>query len=96
MQNSKTFGKCVTCHRETPLTKHHLIPQKHHKKKNDLDTMMTLHDVIWVCRQCHDGIHDLYDEQTLAKCFNTLEKLTAEKRLQKHFAWVSKCKKGII
>jgi hypothetical protein len=96
MQNSKTFGKCVTCHRETPLTKHHLIPKKHHKKKNDLDTMMTLHDVIWVCRQCHDGIHDLYDEQTLAKCFNTLEKLTAEKRLQKHFAWVSKCKKGII
>jgi hypothetical protein len=58
--------------------------------------MMTLHDVIWVCRQCHDGIHDLYDEQTLAKCFNTLEKLTAEKRLQKHFAWVSKSKKGII
>jgi len=42
MQNSKTFGKCVTCHRDTPLTKHYLIPKKRHKKKNDLDAMMTL------------------------------------------------------
>jgi len=95
MQNSKTFGKCVTCHRDTSLTMHHLIPKKRHKKKNDLDAMMTLNDVIWVCRMCHDGIHDLYDEQTLAKHINTLEKLTSDERLQKHFAWVSKCKKGI-
>lgn len=95
MQNSKTFGICVTCHRHTALTKHHLIPKKRHKKKVQLETNISLDDVIWICRQCHDGVHDLYDEQTLAKDLNTLEKLTSDERLKKHFAWVSKCKKGI-
>lgn len=95
MQNSKTLGICVTCHRHTALTKHHLIPKKRQKKKTQLDANMSLDDVIWICRQCHDGVHDLYDEQTLANDLNTLEKLTSDERLEKHFAWVSKCKKGI-
>ncbi len=95
MQNSKTYGECLTCFRYTPLTKHHLIPKKRHKRKNEIDQDRDLNDVIWICRMCHDGIHDIYDEQTLANQFNTLEKLTRDERLQKHFAWVAKCKKGI-
>lgn len=95
MQNSKTFGTCVTCHRHTPLTKHHLVPKKQHKKKKYLDKDADRDAVIYICRQCHDGIHDFYDERTLAEGFNTLEKLCADKALQKHFAWVAKCKKGI-
>jgi len=54
-----------------------------------------LDEVIYICRSCHDGIHDLYDERTLAKEFYTLEKLCADQTLQKHFMWVSKCKKGL-
>ena len=52
--------------------------------------------VIMICRKCHDGIHDLYDERTLAEHFNTLEKLCTDEALQKHFSWVAKCKKDVI
>lgn len=94
MQNSKTFGVCATCHRHTALTKHHLIPKKRHKKIRQTPSP-TLDEVIYICRTCHDGIHDFYDERTLAKEYNTLEKLCADDTLQKHFIWVSKCKKGL-
>ncbi|WP_295422210.1 hypothetical protein [Sulfurovum sp.] len=94
MQNSKTFGICATCHRYTALTKHHLIPKKR-VKKNKKKQSHDFGGIINICRQCHDGIHDLYDERTLAEHFNSLEKLCADKALQKHFSWVSKCKKGI-
>jgi len=95
MQNSKTFGTCATCFRHTALTKHHLIPKKRHKKMKNRSINVLLDAVIYVCRTCHNGIHDLYDEHTLAKEFNTLEKLCADERLRKHFMWVSKCKKGV-
>lgn len=92
MQNSKTFGVCTTCQRYTALTKHHLIPKKRHKK-NRKKQAYDLDRLINVCRKCHDGIHDLYDERTLAERFNTLEKICADQALQKHFLWVAKCKK---
>jgi 5-methylcytosine-specific restriction endonuclease McrA len=95
MQNSKTLGECVTCHRYSALTRHHLIPKKRHKKKNGNDQNQDLNEMIWICRKCHDGIHDLYNEQTLANRLNTLEKLIVDEKLKKHFRWVSKCKKGI-
>jgi predicted ATP-dependent serine protease len=94
MQNSKTFGECVTCHRHTALTKHHLIPKKQHKKK-DAKHSTLLNEVIFVCRMCHDGIHNFYNEQTLSKEFNTLQKLLDDPTLKKHFLWVGKNKKGM-
>ena len=54
-----------------------------------------LDEVIYLCRICHDGIHDFYDERTLSKELNTLEKLCTNETLRKHFMWVSKCKKGV-
>ena len=39
-----------------------------------------------------DGIHAIYDEMTLAKAFNTPERIMAEARLQKHFRWAAKQK----
>lgn len=100
MQNSKTFGTCATCHRHTALTKHHLIPKKRHKNRHKKNKKTPdAHNVdalIMICRKCHDGIHDIYDERTLAEQFNTLEELSADAALEKHFLWVSKCKKGIL
>ncbi|MBT8344447.1 MAG: hypothetical protein HKP62_02140 [Sulfurovum sp.] len=95
MQNSKTFGTCATCHRYIALTKHHLIPKKRHKKMKKTSVNNLLDSVIYICRTCHDGIHAFYDEHTLAKEYNTLEKLIADERLHKHFMWASKCKKGL-
>ena len=95
MQNSKTIGTCATCHRTTALTKHHLIPKKKHKRKKRLNVDLRLDEVVYICRKCHDGIHDIYDENTLAEELNSLEKLQTDKKLLKHFTWVSKCKKGM-
>lgn len=53
---------------------------------------MMLNHGINVCRLCHDGIHDLYDEMQLAKQFPTLESLLSDESLQRHFAWVAKKK----
>ena len=96
MQNSKNFGVCATCHRNTPLTKHHLIPKKRHKKIKHSSLDASLDKVIYICRSCHDGIHHFYDETTLAKAYNTLEKIANDDTLHKHFMWVSKCKKGVL
>jgi len=48
---------------------------------------------IQVCKLCHDGIHDIIeDEKELADKFNTLELLTEDERIQKHLEWVRKQK----
>ena len=45
---------------------------------------------IWICRQCHRGIHAIYDELTLAKQFYTLELVLADPALSSHFAWAAR------
>jgi hypothetical protein len=85
-------GICELCQRECQLTFHHLIPKKVHKRnffrkkyrKDDLQ------QGIHICRKCHSGIHNLYDEKHLAKELNTLEKLLADEAIQKHVKWVAK------
>ena len=39
-----------------------------------------------------DGIHALCAEMTLAKAFDTPERIMADARRQKHFRWTSKQK----
>lgn len=46
-----------------------------------------------VCKLCHDGIHDLVeDEKKLADDFNTKELLLEDERIQKHIEWAKKQK----
>ncbi len=88
-------GECLLCGREGELTFHHLIPRKLHGRpyyrkhysREQLDTGID------ICRLCHDGIHDLYDEKRLAKEFASLEALRGDEGLRRHFAWVSKQKR---
>jgi 5-methylcytosine-specific restriction endonuclease McrA len=93
MVNSKPENCCL-CNRQCALTFHHLIPRKVHRRtfyrKNF--TREALAKGIFVCRQCHKGIHKLYDEMTLAKSLNTLELLQADTALAKHVLWVAKQK----
>jgi hypothetical protein len=49
-----------------------------------------LNQGIWVCYDCHRGIHRFYDEMTLARDLNTLEALQADPVIQKHIHWVGK------
>jgi hypothetical protein len=87
-------GQCPLCDREVALTFHHFIPKKMHRRdyfrkrfSKDL-----LNQGIDICRLCHDGIHDLYDEMQLAKALNSLESLMADEGVQRHVRWVSKQK----
>jgi hypothetical protein len=43
-----------------------------------------------ICRYCHNAVHRLYDEMTLAKHFSTLDALLADAAIQKHISWVIK------
>ncbi|MFT5320275.1 MAG: hypothetical protein ACI934_000408 [Pseudohongiellaceae bacterium] len=85
---------CSLCERHTALTFHHLIPRKVHRRtffrKNFSREALALG--IYVCRKCHSGIHKLYDEMTLARNFNSLEKLRADTPLTHHVQWVARQK----
>jgi hypothetical protein len=85
---------CETCGRSTVLTFHHLIPRKLHRRPRfrRLYDRETLNAGIHVCRACHRGIHRSYDEMTLGREFNTLERLVGDPLLARHFAWVAKQK----
>ena len=45
-----------------------------------------------LCDLCHYAVHHLYDEMTLGKEYNTLEKLLASEKVQKHIHWAKKQK----
>ncbi|MGD8526736.1 MAG: hypothetical protein PVJ63_10835 [Thioalkalispiraceae bacterium] len=93
LQRKKT-GTCPLCLRKVKLTFHHLVPKKLHRRnfyrKNY--SREQLNEGINICRNCHSGIHDIYDEMTLARYFNTLEALQHDASLTKHFAWAAKQK----
>ena len=63
-------------HRRTHFKKHH--------------TKAALQAGIAICRECHSGIHQYYDEMTLAKRLSTLEALKSDHHLSNLFAWVAK------
>lgn len=48
-----------------------------------------------ICRRCHSGIHKCYDEMTLAKELNTLERLKNDEQLKVHFDWVARQRERI-
>lgn len=88
------IGPCPCCGRHIRLTFHHLIPKKLHRRtrfKREF-TKAQLSEGIYICRQCHSGIHDQYDEMTLAQEFDSLQALLADEGLQRHFKWVSRQK----
>ena len=83
---------CPFCHRTLPLTFHHLVPRKLHRRPRFRRqySREALGRGIYVCRDCHDAIHRTYDEMGLAKSFDTPEKLAADPALQRHFAWLAR------
>lgn len=84
---------CEMCHREQPLTFHHLIPKTNHKNKW-FRKNFTLEDMrtrgIFICRKCHSHIHKMINEKELGRNYNTLELLLADERIRKFIQWVKK------
>ena len=86
------IGTCYLCGRHTLLTFHHLIPKAVHKRNRikRLYDKEAMRKGIDICRKCHNGIHALYDEMTLALEFNTLDKLRSDATISRHVNWVAK------
>lgn len=83
-------GPCPFCGRLLTLTFHHLIPKKVHRRSRyrrrfDREELAS---GIYLCRDCHDGIHANYTEVELAAALSSPEALAADPLLARHFAWV--------
>ena len=92
----EAVGCCELCNRTRLLTKHHLIPRAVHSKKRFIrqhgKKEMRVRSIS-ICKECHDGIHDLIpDERELAKNYTTKEELLANPKVRKHISWVKKQK----
>lgn len=85
---------CELCQRRAPLTFHHLIPRKVHRRARFQKhyTPEQLQQGIWVCYPCHRAIHKRHDEMTLALQFNRLDQLISDPDLAAHITWVKKQK----
>lgn len=86
-----TSGLCEMCERPMNLTAHHLTPRVTHSRYLKQGyTREFLNTCIMICRPCHSKVHSTEDERTLAREFNTLEKIMAHPEIVR---WVSYARK---
>lgn len=85
-------GHCPLCGRHLDLTFHHLIPKKLHRRSHFRRrySRELLAQGIYICRECHDGIHRAYTEMELARDFATPESLHEDETLSRHFQWLAR------
>jgi hypothetical protein len=94
--NGRRPDHCEFCGRDKPLTFHHLIPRKNHRKarfRRRYSNHEMRHRGLYLCGPCHSGIHDLIpDETELGERYNTRDQLLAHEGIARHVAWVVKQK----
>ncbi|KAG6975806.1 hypothetical protein JG688_00002013 [Phytophthora aleatoria] len=84
-------GLCEMCERPMNLTAHHVIPRVTHAKYLRKEyTKEFLNTCIMICRQCHSKIHSVEDNKTLAREYNTLDKIMQHPEI---IAWVAYARK---
>ena len=91
----RRVDRCETCGRDKPLTFHHLIPRMNHRKtrfRRRYSIAEMRSRGLYLCAECHRGIHDLIDERELGESFNTREDLIAHEGFARHLVWVRKQK----
>lgn len=85
---------CGMCGREMRLTRHHLIPRTTHsrlRKQLGLTTEQ-LGVSCDICRPCHDMVHRVEDEMSLARHWSSLERLKEHPKLLKWIEYAGKQK----
>ena len=85
-------GDCPLCGRRAPMTFHHLVPRKTHRRTRIARRFSReeLAAGIDVCELCHRAIHRFHDELTLARELNTLEALRSDEALARHARWAAR------
>ena len=90
-----SLGRCELCGRQQPLTFHHLIPRKVHRRPRFRKhySREQLNQGIELCRLCHRAVHRLYSEMELAQRLNSLAALRADPAVARHLAWAARQKR---
>lgn len=82
---------CELCGRPERLTRHHLIPRTRHNKKRtqrQFAKVVMRTRVLWICRACHNHIHDVLSEKELAADYHSREALLAHPDIRRFVAWI--------
>ena len=81
---------CLFCHRNLPLTFHHLIPKSLRKKLwiQRQFTKKDQQDGILICRDCHDALHKMISRKECATEYNTPTKILEHPHFSKFIQWV--------
>ncbi|PGH27582.1 hypothetical protein AJ80_00824 [Polytolypa hystricis UAMH7299] len=90
--NTRTSA-CEICARDwIPLSYHHLIPKAVHAKilKRKWHEEWMLNSVAWLCRACHNFVHQMASNEELAKEWYTIERILQREDVQAWASWVSK------
>jgi hypothetical protein len=82
---------CEMCGREMRLTFHHLTPRDMHAKYLKKGyTREFLNLGVMICRPCHSKIHSSEDNKTLAREYNTLDKIMGHPDIVRFVNYVRK------
>jgi 5-methylcytosine-specific restriction protein A len=75
---------CEFCGRTIKTTEHHLIPRS--RKRHEAG----FGPVAQFCADCHRKVHATWDNKTLAKSYDMVDKLKAAPELQTYLKWIRK------
>ncbi|KAL8858377.1 MAG: hypothetical protein Q9178_005058 [Gyalolechia marmorata] len=84
---------CEICERDwVPLTYHHLIPKQIHAKavKRAWHKEWQLNSVAWLCRACHNFVHQIATNEELAKDYWSVHKLMEQEDVVAWANWVGR------
>lgn len=85
---------CELCQRPgLPLTKHHLIPRKRHRRRSaqtrfNREEMHTR--IAMLCQPCHSTVHAHLSEAELEATYNTIQALSQHPEIAKFVSWAKK------
>ena len=92
-------GDCELCHREMPITLHHLVPRSTHdyflahpdQLGFEVTKMSLRMKTVRLCRPCHTHVHStIRDHRTLAREYGSIETLMSLESIRKFVAYISK------
>jgi hypothetical protein len=83
---------CELCERRVEaLTRHHLIPRTRHRNKRtrrQFQREERHQRILWLCRPCHNHIHDVLSEKQLAEDHHSREALLAHPEVRRFVDWI--------
>jgi hypothetical protein len=89
----KDVDACEICGRDwITLTYHHLIPREVHDKvvKRGWHRKDQLNNVAWLCRPCHNFVHQFASNEDLARNYYTTELLLEQDEIMAFAKWAGR------